>query len=430
MNTEKAAKISWNPNGIHTLAKLQIDAQKYRDCLIGWGDSVINMPEKIDFLEADTITELCDWLQVEEETAEMLRQTAARILSEPNLKAYVWHMYYRLKALSLSTGCSHASFANWPLPEFSLGKYAQTVPALVMLGGLKLARQKYREERYEESIIKDTLRIYGADLDRKRRANGVPTILLNSLNWVRVYMAARLVELGRFNYKLMEDFKAGVVLKNRRTGTKQMLAPDGAKYNSAGFMLQENDPLAEGGWVSEYSENAGYYYGNPVSPKGFALKEVRRYAKEEWEKILEPGDILIDMHIPAGGGMTPERCLDSFRKAVEFFTEKYEGKFKPVFICHSWIFNTQLEEKLPESNLAKLMQQCYLFPASSYGQDGVFFLFGQVTVNPADAPRDTSVRRAVLEILESGQRLRSGGMLLFAEDLEHFGTAFYRRTCG
>ena len=415
-------------NGVHALEMLQLDPRKYRNCLTGWGDSFINMPGKIDFLETDTITELCEWLQVEKESSEILRQTAVRICSEPALKAYAWHMYYRLTALSFSSGCSHPGFADWPLPEASLGRYAAAVPALVLLGALKAARRKYRDARYEEALIRDTLGVYGADLNRSRQKSGVPSLPLNALNWVRVYMAARLVQLGRFSYKLMEDFTAGVMLKNRRTGSKLLLAPDGARYNSSGYMLQENDPLAEGGWTAEYSEEGGYYRGYPVSPEGFVLKEARSYDRKEWEKVLEPGDILIDMHIPGGGGMTPERCLDSFRKAAAFFTERQEGKFKVVFLCHSWVFNTQLEKKLPESNPAKLMRQCYLFPAASYGQDGVFFLFGQIAVDPADAPRDTSIRRAVLEILESGERLRNGGMLLFAEDLDEFGTAFYRRT--
>jgi hypothetical protein len=135
---------------------------------------------------------------------------------------------------------------------------------------------------------------------------------------------------------------------------------------------------------------------------------------------------MIDMHIPAGGGMTPERALDSFQKAVAFFSRKNPGKFREIFICHSWIFNTQFEEKMPDSNLAKLMRECYLFPHDSSGRDGMFFLFGRDYENLSQAPRDSSQRRAMLEILESGERLRTGGMLLFAEDLPRFGTQCYR----
>lgn len=84
---------------------------------------------------------------------------------------------------------------------------------------------------------------------------------------------------------------------------------------------------------------------------------------------------------------------------------------------------------MPNSNLAKLMRECYLFPCHSSGQDGVSFLFGRGIYSDGKivAPRDTSVRRVMIEILESGERLRTAGMLYFAEDFDKFGTAFYRK---
>ena len=415
-------------NGVCALRMLGLDPVKYRTCLEGWGDSFVHLPENIDFLDAGAVMEYCSWGGMSRETGEMLCAAAEKVVREPALKAYLWHMFYRLKTPSFSSGCSPVSFANWPLPEPSLGPLAKTAPALVLIGALRAAREKYRSEGYAESMIRDTLGVYHDALENGRRKNGVCSMSLTSLNWVRVYMAARLVQLGRFNFKLMEDFSAGIMLKNRKTGAKQLLAPGGKQYNSRGFMLQEDDPLAEGGWTSELTETEDAWTGCPVSPEGFALKTPRRYEKAQWEKIFSEGDIILDMHIPGGGGMTPERCIDSFRKASAFFREKYPGRFNPVILSHSWIFNTQFEKKLPESNLAKLMRECYLFPASSYGRDGMYFLFGRDDFKDlSEAPRDTSVRRAMLEILESGERLRTGGMLLFLEDLEWFGTSYYRR---
>lgn len=124
--------------------------------------------------------------------------------------------------------------------------------------------------------------------------------------------------------------------------------------------------------------------------------------------------------------MTPEACLDSFRRAFAFFKQQHPGTFKPVIICHSWIFNTQFEQMLPESNLASLMRECLLFPHNSSGRDGMFFLFGRDYDDLSQAPRNTSVQRAMLSILEQGNRLRSGGMLFFEEDLQAFGSAPYR----
>ncbi len=63
-------------------------------------------------------------------------------------------------------------------------------------------------------------------------------------------------------------------------------------------------------------------------------------------------------------------------------------------------------------------------------RDGMFFLFGRDAFNDSsEAPRGIVVRRAVPGIPESGERPGSGGMLLFPEAPEWFGTSCYRRNC-
>jgi hypothetical protein len=67
------------------------------------------------------------------------------------------------------------------------------------------------------------------------------------------------------------------------------------------------------------------------------------------------------------------------------------------------------------------------FRSPRYGRDGVFFLFGADDVDPGAAPRDTSIRRALLEEMDAGRPLLSGGMFILREDLKHFGVRYYRR---
>ena len=87
-----------------------------------------------------------------------------------------------------------------------------------------------------------------------------------------------------------------------------------------------------------------------------------------------------------------------------------------------------MKRLLPESNLAKFMRELYLLPCAGNGNDGLFFLFGQEPDDHKDLPRDNSVRRAILSILDEGRRLRTGGMLFLAEDLDKFGTKHYRNS--
>jgi len=83
--------------------------------------------------------------------------------------------------------------------------------------------------------------------------------------------------------------------------------------------------------------------------------------------------------------------------------------------------HTELEARLPDSNLARLMRELYLFPVPSSGEDGLFFIFCRDYEDWKTAPRETRLQRAVLDIIAAGKPLRSGGMLLFRDHLAHFG---------
>jgi hypothetical protein len=397
--------------------------EEYVQCMHGWIDSFANKPNIVSFLQSEKIRELGGYLHLDSQIIDDVLETAKIVSRDSVLTAYAWHIYYRLVR-----GYSTSGFADWFLPVHHLKEKSPIIFLLAGLGAVQDARERYREKQIPEQIIQYTLAVIMSETINGYRQNfGYTGYPLNSLAWLRFYVDARLFQIGRFNFKLIENTPFGVVLKNK-SGHKIMLAQDGLQLNSRGFCLQENDPWSDGSWTAELLITEAEYIGNPVNPAGFALWESRHFSKNDWHAVIEPGDVLIDMHIPGGGGMTPDVCRQSFAKAVSFFNGVYPGCFKPVFICHSWIFNTQFEERLPDSNLAKLMRECYLFPHGSSGRDGMYFLFGKVydEAELPSAPRDTSVRRAMLEILESGERLRTGSMLYFADDLDSFGQSAYR----
>ena len=83
---------------------------------------------------------------------------------------------------------------------------------------------------------------------------------------------------------------------------------------------------------------------------------------------------------------------------------------------------------MPDSNLAKFMRMLYLVPAYlSSGRDGLFFIFGRDQDEDwSNYPADNSMRRAFHRIRESGRKLRSNGMFVFADDLDRLEDGFYR----
>jgi hypothetical protein len=94
----------------------------------------------------------------------------------------------------------------------------------------------------------------------------------------------------------------------------------------------------------------------------------------------------------------------------------------------SWILNPQIGQIYrPDSNMVLWQQEMYLYPIASSGRDGLHFLFARDDIDPATAPRDTSMRRAFLDWLASGKRLMSGGAFILTEDLQYYGTQHYRQ---
>lgn len=82
--------------------------EKYRACLEGWGDSFVNLPERIDFRSAGKITESRSRGGISRKTEEMPRMPAGGIVSAPVWKACLRQMFDRLKTPSPPFGGSSA----------------------------------------------------------------------------------------------------------------------------------------------------------------------------------------------------------------------------------------------------------------------------------------------------------------------------------
>lgn len=126
-----------------------------------------------------------------------------------------------------------------------------------------------------------------------------------------------------------------------------------------------------------------------------------------------PGDLTLNLHIPAdGGSLTPDVVGASLAGAKAFFRKRFPDERYSVVTCHSWLLDPQLPDVLPAgSNLAAFQQRFTLAPGGHDGDVSVRqFVFGDTDTPLADLPRDTSLRRAVVTLLSRGDHwhVRSG----------------------
>jgi len=353
----------------------------------------------------------------------LLLETARRVRERPALLHLAWHCF---RLLFEHRDYAGGHIAKWPSLERVLSDLSGVFYLLVALAVAPLTRAVHRELGVPEAITRGTLKDFGELTDLYRRENGGAWgVLLRILYWLRHYTAGELYGLGRMEY-MVRPFRGGVqAFRHRESGETLALAEDGVWFDDEGHASVGAEA---GGWTSRLSIDEHAIVGFPVSPFGKALRREVRLDPAVWRRVLGPRDPVLEMHIPAGGGMTPERCADSMRQALEFFPRYFPDRSFVGFACASWILNPDMAELCSSpSNMVLWQRELYLLPCPSNGRAGLFSIFGQEEIDPATAPRDTSLRRGVLDRLAAARPLRAGGMFMLKEDFQHFGTQFYCR---
>lgn len=414
----------FNAQDVYNELGIPQENQKYM--IPGWGTAMAAMPDEIPILQPELLDEVCRIGSLDRENTARIRETADAVRKSPALRAFLWHACYKMSVIYQDFGTSNSpNFMHWALPEKVLGRNARLFYTLVILSVIPEAVRNFKKVDTPDEVIKATLDVQG-EMEISKQKFGEIGSDPNVIYWWRNYAKGRLFRLGRFKYKVYEILPFGVMLRNRRTRHKLLLAEPGFKFNKAGFAVQDGMEAPDD-QTTIFEETETCWKGYAVHPAGYIRPGIGTFRKSEWEAVLRMGDPVLEMHIPGGGGMKPEIAYESFVYAFRFFKERFPNRFAPAIFCTSWVFNTQFEEMLPESNLAALMRKCYLYPVISCGRDGFSFLFGRDYENLADAPHDTSYRRAMLSVLERGDRLRLGGMLFFEEDLGQYYQDVYRR---
>jgi hypothetical protein len=122
---------------------------------------------------------------------------------------------------------------------------------------------------------------------------------------------------------------------------------------------------------------------------------------------LHPGGDgwVLNTHIPRTGPLTPEAVDSSFAEATRFFATYFPDYPTREFVCSSWLLDPAVTAAVPDSNLAAFQRRWQLTGEGYPGEaDALFFVFSRRGPVELDSlPRDTSLRRAVLDRLTSGK---------------------------
>jgi len=389
-----------------------------------WEESMACFPaEGAWFLEPGPLTESRTIGRMLPELDPLLLETARVVRDDPALARLSWHCFRLLyEHLDYDGG----KIREWPDLDRALGDRAGLFYLQIALAAAPLTQALHKQLGVPAEITRANLCNLCVHAERYHAVTGRWGTQQRLLPWMRNHTTGALYRLGRFQY-MARPFRGRLqVYRRRGTNATVALADEGIAFTKEGLILPDAADAA-GAWTSRFAEDDAAVVGALISPRGYAENREVRLDKHEWRRVFGLGDPVLEMHIPPGGGMTPQRTLESMRLAGEFFPRHFPDRPFAGFACTSWVFNPRFSEILaPDANIRLVEQEVHLFPIPSGPKNGLYFIFGTDDVDPATAPRDTSIRRVLLDELEAGRPLLAGGMFVLRQDLPHLGAQFYR----
>lgn len=341
-----------------------------------------------------------------------LRDLATEVAGDPALRRYAWYLHWR-------TFVVPERGPAWGAPSLlsRLGERAGLLYELLALEFPERLAAWHRRLGYPDSVTTETVKQVAGFEGNHLRGRGCAGIYESQFVWLATYLVNPYVRLGRFEYALSDHYGVGA-WRHARLGAVMALADAGTRVDDDGLRLPADAP--EGiGWTTRLDETADEVVGFPIVPSGHILRTSVRLARADWTPCLRKGTTVLDLHIPAGGGMSWEAVTDSMARALDFFSRHHPDRPFAALVCSTWFLDPRLQVLLPpDANIARLQRAVYLVP-SVPNLGGLWFLFlrDMAAVLPSDLPRDTALRKVVAEFMDQGGHWHGGSMFLMRDHM-------------
>jgi hypothetical protein len=117
------------------------------------------------------------------------------------------------------------------------------------------------------------------------------------------------------------------------------------------------------------------------------------------------GSWIAELHIPQQGPLTAERVRESLDSVRPFVRDRFPEIDLTIGCCSSWLLDPHLQRVLPaESNIVRFQRLFTPYgPTAHADEDVVYYTFRHRALDSLRwLPRDTTLRRAVLDRIEAG----------------------------
>ena len=402
-----------------------------------WEQSVVSLPDVVPFLLPKNIYENGKWANLPSNAIDFVTGTAGLIISDSDLTLLAWHAH---RMLFIDKTVAPSDTRHWPLLTSLLGDFGGAFYLLIALSGIPHSRAIHQSRNIPDDIARNTYRdIYvwaqqyhdiGTFKDGRFFHPGQPGcwgLCTRIFPWLLSHLYGHLYRVGRLQYKTGPFRQPMRVYRHRQTGHIRLLIEAGQTFRTDGHYNGSGGIEDSNAWTSTLAETPTQVTGHPIHPSGYVLHNSVTLTLTDWECVLNTGDPILEIHIPEDGPMEFNACGESLQHIIEFFPKHFpEHPFKAI-CCTSWFLDPIYQKLLSKtSNIVRFQRECYLYPLHSRGnRSGLERIFGSHVHDLANAPHNSSMRIAVLDHLEAGGVLISGGALLFPEHVSAWGTQSY-----
>lgn len=239
--------------------------------------------------------------------------------------------------------------------------------------------------------------------------------------WFNYHLRGKLFMLGRLQFIAIKLDLPCTILLNKQ-GQHAALAPANKLIRSDGlYACADHNAAANApdNWTTTFTQNPQQIQGHCINELGRVERQLSTFELDHWQIHIQPGDSVLAVHIPARGRLESAACVDSFKQAQAFFPTYFPQNAAELtpkcFTCVSWLMDPQLTLLQDgKSNLGQFIKLFHSVPTANANDNQMFERVFNGHKELEKLPRDNSLRSALIQQMELGQKWRvSGGFRLF-----------------
>ncbi len=340
-----------------------------------------------------------------------VREAAGRFRASEARMRLLWHAHHLLYVAKAGE-----PKGGWVYPAF--GADAGMFPLLALLSGLPGLLAEWNRRGVPPEVQRATLSDVELWATVYRANHGAWG--LRDLGWLLCHFGGTLFRLGRIQFMPGVMPRFAYVFRHRTNRAVRLLCPDGVLYDAAGAAYWRRGAEDEPGiWTAAYRHEHGTYRGSPITEDAVAVRGTVELAEAEWERVLAPGDPVLDLHIPAGDPLTPGACRASIEQAREFFPRHLPDHPFRGMACWAWLLDPAFRVILPaDANIVRFQDLFHRFPVPGNTGQVLERIFGEKRPDLTHAPRGNRLREAVTAYLARGGTFAGAGGGVLREDLQ------------